>query len=77
MHVATNKQLQNLSNNDIKLWSKANNAAQAINDILDGLNELSDTQKTQVADRLRALADTVDGRETSNGNENTFTYIHK
>ena len=77
MHVATNKQLQNLSNNDIKLWSKANNAAQAINDILDNLNELSDTQKTQVADRLRALADIVDGRETSNGNENTFTYIHR
>ncbi len=77
MHVATNKQLQNLSNNDIKLWSKANNAAQAINDILDDLNELSDTQKTQVADRLRALADIVDGRETSNGNENTFTYIHR
>jgi hypothetical protein len=75
MHVATNKQLQNLSNNDLTIWTKSYNAALAINNILDDFNELSDTQKTQVADRLRALADTVDGRETSNGNENTWTYL--
>ena len=77
MQVATQKQLNNLKTDDVKVWTKAYNAALAINDILDDFNELSDIQKTQVADRLRALADTVDGRETSNGNENTFTYIHK
>ena len=77
MQVATQKQLNNLNTNDITVWSKAYNAAIAINNILDDYSELTDTQKTQVADRLRALADTIDGRETSNGNENTWTYTHK
>ena len=77
MQVATQKQLNNLNTNDITVWSKAYNAAIAINNILDDYSELTDTQKTQVADRLRALADTIDGRETSNGNENTWTYTHR
>ena len=77
MHVATLTQLSNLKTDDLTVWSKANNAALAINDILDNYSELTDTQKTQVADRLRALADTIDGRETSNGNENTWTYTHR
>jgi len=76
MQVATQKQLSNLKTDDLTVWSKANNAALAINDILDNYSELTDTQKTQVADRLRALADTIDGRETSNGNENTWTFNH-
>ena len=76
MQVATQKQLNNLETNDLTIWTKSYNAALAINNILDDFNELSDTQKTQVADRLRALADTVDGRETSNGNENTWTFNH-
>jgi len=76
MQVATQKQLNNLNTNDITVWSKAYNAAIAINNILDDFDELTDTQKTQVADRLRALADKVDGRETSNGNENTWTFNH-
>ena len=63
MQVATQKQLSNLKTDDITVWSKAYNAALAINDILDNYSELTDTQKTQVADRLRALADTIDGRE--------------
>ena len=77
MQVATQKQLNNLKTDDLTVWSKANNAALAINDFLDNYSELTDTQKTQVADRLRALADTIDGRETSNGNENTWTYTHR
>jgi|14_taG_2_1085336.scaffolds.fasta_scaffold58830_3 hypothetical protein len=74
MQVATQKQLNNLKTDDITVWSKAYNAAIAINDILDNFDELTDDQKMQVADRLRALADKVDGRETSNGHENTWTY---
>ena len=76
MQVATQKQLNNLEINDLTIWTKSYNAALAINNILDDFNELSDTQKTQVADRLRALADTVDGRETSGGNENNWTFNH-
>ena len=70
MHVATQKQLDSL--NDLALSSQAQWAAQAINDILDNIEELSHRQKMHFADKLRSFADTVDGRKTSGGNQNTI-----
>lgn len=73
MHVATTKQLRNLPNDEFDIWVKSLNAAHTINDVLDGWGNLSDAQCKQHADRLRALADRIDGRKTAGGNENTYS----
>lgn len=75
MHVATKAHLAALSNDDaMHLYPKANTAAHAINDILENWGNASREQCEQRADRLRALADLVDGHVTARGNENTYSY---
>jgi len=38
---------------------------------------MTQEQREQAADRLRMLADDVDGRQTSNGKGKTFSFIHR
>jgi len=73
-NVATKKQMARLALDDYQIAIAANTAAEAINDILDNWGDMSANRCAESADRLRALADMVDGRETAGGNQNTYSY---
>jgi len=70
----TTRILQIEKNDSVDLLIKARTAADAINDILDNWGNLSEKKKRSLADRLRALADRVDGLETATGEQNTYYY---
>lgn len=78
MHVATQAQLTRImrseQDGDIDLAIKANIAAQTINDILDQWGSMSTENARACADRLRALADRIDGLQTATGQQNTYYY---
>ena len=74
MHVATKTQLKDLPREDVlTIWPPAVNAANTLNDILDDWGNMSSEQAAERADRLRVLADLLDGRETAGGNQNTYS----
>ena len=76
MHVATQSQVARIIRNeqegDLKLAIKAQVAAQTINDILDNWGGMSTKNARACADRLRSLADYIDGLNTATGEENTY-----
>ena len=77
MHVLTNKQITKMVQaGQESLYVSAHLACNTINDIADTFERMTQEQKEQAADRLRRLADDVDGRQTSNGKGNTYSYIH-
>ena len=78
MHVATQSQIARIMRNeqegDLELSINAQVAAQTINDILDNWGSMNTKNSRACADRLRSLADLVDGLETATGQENTYYY---
>ena len=76
MHVATKSQIARIIRNeqdgDLELAIKAQVAAQTINDILDNWGGMSTQNSRACADRLRSLADLIDGLETATGEQNTY-----
>mgnify|MGYP001027450163 CR=1 FL=1 len=74
MNIVTKAQLARLPHSDFDLWIKATNAGHAINDTLNDWGNMTTAQRSERADRLRALADLIDGRTTAGGNENTYSY---
>ena len=77
MHVLTNKQITKMVQaGQSQLYTSAHWACDTINDIANAFEHMTQEQREQAADRLRMLADDVDGRQTSNGNGKTFSFIH-
>ena len=78
MHVVTKAQTTRIveveRENADTVLIKAMSAAQAINDILDNWGSMSEKNGRACADRLRALADRVDGLQTATGEQNTYYY---
>jgi hypothetical protein len=75
MQVATKKQIaKHAASDNFHIIPKSICAAESINVVLDNWGNMSADQCSQNADRLRALADFIDGRKTSGGNENRYSY---
>ena len=65
MNVATRKQMQRLNDSgDGFLILPCLNAADAINDIMNVWGNQSSATGNEIADRLRQLADIIDGQDT-------------
>ena len=65
MNVATQKQMQRLNDSgDGFLILPCLNAADAINDIMNVWGNQSSATGNEIADRLRQLADIIDGQDT-------------
>jgi len=66
MNVATRKQMQRLNDSgDGFLVLPCLNAADAINDIMNVWGNQSSATGEAIADRLRQLADLIDGQDTA------------
>ena len=78
MHVLTNKQITKMVQaGQENLYVSAHFACNTINDIANSFERMTQEQREQAADRLRQLADDIDGRQTSNGKGSTFSFAHR
>lgn len=75
MNVATQKQMQRLNDSgDGFLILPCLNAADAINDIMNVWGNQSSATGNEIADRLRQLADIIDGQDTQSHQHTRFTH---
>ena len=75
MNVATQKQMQRLNDSgDGFLILPCLNAADAINDIMNVWGNQSSATGNEIADRLRQLADIIDGQDTQSRKFARFTH---
>ncbi len=75
MNVATQKQMQRLNDSgDGFLILPCLNAADAINDIMNVWGNQSSATGNEIADRLRQLADIIDGQDTQSHKFVRFTH---
>jgi hypothetical protein len=76
MQIATNKQVGRLTKvgAGIPLVATSMRAAEALRTVFEEWGNMSSVRCEEEADRLRALADMLDGRKTAGGKENTYSY---
>tara|TARA_R100000951_G_C2553726_1_gene153295 strand:+ start:31 stop:264 length:234 start_codon:yes stop_codon:yes gene_type:complete len=75
MNVATQKQMKRLNDSgDGFLILPCLNAADAINDIMNVWGNQSSATGNEIADRLRQLADIIDGQDTQSHKFARFTH---
>jgi hypothetical protein len=77
MNVATAKQMKRLNDSgDGFLILPCLNAADAINDIMNVWGSQSSATGNEIADRLRQLADIIDGQDTQSNKFVRFHHSH-
>ena len=71
----THKQIKKLvQQGDQRMVTPIANAYYTLGDIVELWGDMSTERSREMADRLRYVADLVDGRETSTGERNTHSY---